>query len=138
MRGQDGNVQSRASPRNIRLAYDQGFYEFGTTCSSLKWNNDDPRHHTRPHNAPFYVYQQPSSRNLSSANLLFEQKPPLTRLYLMTIAKTGTEVIRTEIGNRMLIIVMRILWFSDAANVASRSDEAIDFRDAAPINPTVR
>lgn len=40
---------------------------------------------------------------------LFEQRPPLTKLYLITIANTGTEVIRTDIGKRMLMTVMSIL-----------------------------
>ena len=56
----------------------------------------------------------------------------------MTMAKTGTEVIRTDIGNKILMTVMSILWFSEAAKVARRSAVLTDFKDAAPMSPIVK
>ena len=56
----------------------------------------------------------------------------------MTIAKTGTEVTRTAIGNSTLTIVIKTLFWSELLKVASISDDASIWKLAAPSNPMMR
>lgn len=56
----------------------------------------------------------------------------------MTIANTGTDVTRTEIGNRILTITVNALFWSEAASVARISDEPLVRKLEAPIKPTMR
>jgi hypothetical protein len=56
----------------------------------------------------------------------------------MTIAKTGTDVIRTAIGNSMLTIVINTLFWFEAFKIASMSDEVLIWKLAAPVSPMMR
>jgi hypothetical protein len=56
----------------------------------------------------------------------------------MTIAKTGTDVTRTAIGNRMLTIVTKTLFCLEALKVARISEDSAILKLAAPIKPTIR
>lgn len=56
----------------------------------------------------------------------------------MTIAKTGTDVTRTAIGNSTLAIVINTLFLCEALKVASISDELLIWKLAAPVSPMMR
>ncbi len=53
----------------------------------------------------------------------------------MTMAKTGTDVTRTAIGNNMLTTVTRTLFWFEALKVASKSVELLIGKLAAPVKP---
>lgn len=54
------------------------------------------------------------------------------------MANTGTEVTRTEIGNRIFTMMVKALYRSKAASVARMSDEPSVLKLAAPVIPTIR
>jgi hypothetical protein len=56
----------------------------------------------------------------------------------MTMAKTGTEVTRTEIGKRIFTMTTNALFWSEAASVARMSVEPLILKLAAPVMPTIR
>jgi hypothetical protein len=56
----------------------------------------------------------------------------------MTIAKTGTDVTRTAIGNNILTRVINTLLRSAALSVAKISDDCSTLKLAAPVIPMMR
>jgi hypothetical protein len=54
------------------------------------------------------------------------------------MANTGTDVTRTEIGKRILTMMVSTLFWSEAASVARISDEPLIRKLEAPIKPTMR
>jgi hypothetical protein len=56
----------------------------------------------------------------------------------MTIAKTGTDVTRTETGNSMLTMSIKGLFSFAALKVASISEEWLIWKLAAPVSPIIR
>lgn len=54
------------------------------------------------------------------------------------MAKTGTDVTRTAIGNSILTIVVKTLLWPEALRVARISDEVLSLKAAAPVKPTIR
>jgi ArsR family metal-binding transcriptional regulator len=62
--------------------------------------------------------------------------PPLTRLYRITMANTGTEVTRTVTGNMILIKTTRPLFCLNPESVARMSEVGNIFKLAAPVMPT--
>lgn len=56
----------------------------------------------------------------------------------MTMAKTGTDVTRTAIGNSMLTMSIKALFSSAALKVASISEDWLIWKLAAPVSPIIR
>jgi hypothetical protein len=56
----------------------------------------------------------------------------------MTIAKTGTDVTRTAIGNSILTRIINTLFSSSALSVAKISDDCSTLKLAAPVIPIMR
>ena len=56
----------------------------------------------------------------------------------MTIAKTGTDVTRTAIGNSILTRIINALFWSAALNVAKISDYCSTLKLAEPVIPMMR
>jgi hypothetical protein len=54
------------------------------------------------------------------------------------MANTGTDVTRTDMGKRILTMIVKALYWFEAASVARMSDELMIWKLAAPVIPTIR